>query len=326
MILQLDKMSGNTRPFTSDVIVFLLALTAIGCNPSSTGNEETTSSEADIFPQELVSFVPYEKNPLFSGTGSDTWDNTIRERGYILREDDGYHLWYTGYREGTPDEMKYLGYATSPDGIEWTRYPDNPIFMGSWVEDMMVLKHDNRYYMFAEGRGDIAHMLTSEDKINWEDHGTIVIKQTNGEPLASGPYGTPTAYREGEIWYLFYERNDEGIWVATSTDLKEWKNVQDEPVIEKGPEEYDKYGVALNQIVRHGDHYYAYYHGTPTEDWSVWNTDVAVSKDLIEWKKYPRNPILEENKSSGILVHDGAHYRLYTLHDEVNLHFFRGDR
>jgi hypothetical protein len=189
------------------------------------------------------------------------------------------------------------------------------------VEDMMVLKHDSLYYMFAEGRNDIAHMLTSMDKINWTDHGSLEIKQTGGEPLTPGPYGTPAIFTEGDVWHLFYERNDEGIWHATSTDLKTWKNVQDNPVIEKGPEAYDKFGVAVNQIVRHGDHYYAYYHGTPTEDWSLWNTNIAISKDLLQWEKYSGNPIVEENKSSGILVHDGTQYRLYTMHDQVHVHF-----
>jgi sucrose-6-phosphate hydrolase SacC (GH32 family) len=126
---------------------------------------------------------------------------------------------------------------------------------------------------------------------------------------------------EGGVWHLFYERNDLGIWHATSTDLRVWRNVQDEPVIKMGPERYDRYGVALNQVVRHGDHYYAYYHGTPTEDWSEWNTNVAHSRDLLTWDKYSGNPILEENKSSGIIVHDGQQFRMYTMHDKVQLHF-----
>ncbi|HET7178383.1 MAG TPA: glycosylase, partial [Chryseosolibacter sp.] len=264
---------------------------------------------------------PYEKNPVFTGTGGDTWDEKIRERGYILREEDGYHMWYTGYREKTQDDMKMLGYATSPDGITWTRYKDNPIFTDSWVEDMMVIRHDSLYYMFAEGRNDIAHMLTSRDKIHWTDHGSLQIKQTNGEPLTPGPYGTPTVFIEGDVWYLFYERNDQGVWVATSADLREWKNVQDTPVLSMGPEAYDKFGVAVNQVIKRDGHYYAYYHGTPEKDWSVWNTNVAVSDDLIHWKKYSSNPILEDNKSSAILVDDGTRYRLYSMHDSVQLHF-----
>lgn len=306
--------------------LLLLAIATVSCNKGSTANETDAIDEKNLFCDELVSFLPHEKNPLFSGTGKDTWDEKIRERGYILKEQDGYHLWYTGYREKDNEKMMSLGYATSPDGIKWTRYGKNPIFSSSWVEDMMVVRHDSLYYMFAEGRSDIAHMLTSTDKINWTDHGSLEIKQSNGEPLTPGPYGTPTVYTEGNVWHLFYERNDEGIWHATSEDLRTWKNVQDDPVIEKGPEAYDKFGVALNQVIKHGDHYYAYYHGTPTEDWSLWNTNVAISKNLLQWEKYPGNPIVEENKSSGILVHDGTRYRLYTMHDQVHLHFPKDEK
>jgi predicted GH43/DUF377 family glycosyl hydrolase len=304
------------------VALSLLLILLVGCSPKPTtvGERESTDDNS-LFPHELVSFVPYEKNPLFSGTGTDTWDEKIRERGYILKEDDGYHMWYTGYREKTGDQIKLLGYATSPDGIAWTRFAGNPIFTDSWVEDMMVLKHDSLYYMFAEGRNDVAHMMTSKDKIHWKDHGSLQIKRVNGEPLTPGPYGTPTVFIEGNVWYLFYERNDEGIWLATSADTKEWKNVQDEPVLSMGLEGYDKYGVAVNQVIRYNNHYYAYYHGTPTKDWSEWNTNVAVSDDLIHWKKFPSNPILQDNKSSAILVNDGTQYRLYSMHEQVQLHY-----
>lgn len=304
----------------------MLASFFIACNRPAAGPDENSSQEKDLFPDELVHFTPIDKNPLFSGTGTDSWDEKIRERGFILREADGYHLWYTGFREGVEDEVMSLGYATSPDGIEWTRYQGNPIFTESWVEDMMVVKHDSLYYMFAEGRNDIAHLLTSGDKVHWKDHGSLQIRQTNDQPLSPGPYGTPSVYVEGDVWHLFYERNDEGIWHATSTDLKVWKNVQDTPVIEKGPEAYDKFGVAVNQIIRHGDHYYAYYHGTPNEDWSEWNMNVAVSPDLNQWKKYAGNPIMEENKSSGIVVHDGTQYRFYTMHDQIHLHLPERER
>lgn len=302
----------------------VLAMVSSGCNQGS--SPETASEEVgDLFPEELTAFKPYEKNPVFTGTAQDTWDEVIRERGYILKEEDGYHMWYTGYRKDNSDQDLALGYATSPDGLVWTRYPGNPIYKQNWVEDMMVLKHDSLYYMFAEGRDDIAHLLTSRDKVNWIDRGNLQIRQANGEPLSAGPYGTPTVWKEGNTWYLFYERNDEGIWLATSNDLTVWTNVQDQPVLEKGPEKYDLHGVAVNQIIRHGDYYYAYYHGTPTEDWSEWNTNIAVSTDLLHWKKNPANPILEENKSSGILVHDVKQYRLYTMHEEVNVHFPKGE-
>jgi predicted GH43/DUF377 family glycosyl hydrolase len=278
-----------------------------------------TPQDSVPFPKELTDFQTPEENPVFTGTGSDTWDQKIRERGYILKEDGTYHMWYTGFQ--TEKEPLSLGYATSLDGIAWKRHDNNPVFNDSWTEDMMVIKVDGTYHMFAEGKNDVAHRLTSTDRINWTDHGSLDMRNADGSPLSEGPYGTPTVWRENNIWYLFYERNDLGIWLATSKDLNVWTNLQDEPVITMGPEAYDKYGVALNQIIKYKGWYYAYYHGTPFEDWSLWSTNVAASKDLLHWKKYPQNPIMEENRSSGILVPDGNLFRLYTMHDKVEVHF-----
>ncbi len=305
---------NRTFPF-----IFIL-LSLVACKNSSSAKKEV-NVDSTLFPSELVNFVPYKSNPVFSHADSSAWDKQIRERGYILKEDDGYHMWYTGYKKMDDHDTRLLGYANSPDGINWTRYAQNPIFRGSWTEDMMVVKSGNTYTMFAEGRGDTAHMLTSTDKINWEDHGPLQIAYTNGQPLSAGPYGTPTVWVEDSTWYLFYERNDSSVWLASSKDRKLWTNVQDEPVLDSGPEPYDKYGVALNQVIKYNGMYYGYYHGTALKDWSEWSTNVAVSSDLKTWKKYPSNPIMKENKSSGILVHDGSQYRLYTMHPEVNLHF-----
>lgn len=287
------------------------------------GTATTDRAAAGAFPAELVDFVAYAHNPVFTAAGPGHWDVKIRERGWILREGRTYHLWYTGY-DGTREGLKMLGYATSPDGLSWTRRPDNPIYQDHWVEDMMVVKRGGTYYMFAEGRNDEAHLLASEDRVHWTRQGPLDVRTTNGEPLSAGPYGTPTAWFEGGRWYLFYERRDAGVWLATSEDMKVWTNVQDDPVLVPGPGEYDRQLIALNQIVKHRGRYYAYYHGTGTpESPRQWTTNVATSTDLVHWKKYPKNPLLGENQSSGILVDDGERFRLYSMHDEVHVHFSR---
>lgn len=295
--------------------ILILAVCITQCHPS----HKAANTNSNEFPKELVHFTPYKNNPVFAGTGKATWDNQIRERGYILRENDSWHLWYTGYTD--INDTKYLGYATSPDGITWTRYKDNPIYSSGWVEDMCVIKSGSTYYMFAEGKGDTAHMLTSTDRIHWKENGNLDIRLTNGESIKKGPYGTPAVLKKNNVWYLFYERDDSAIWLATSRDLKQWKNVQDNPVLDRGPEQYDKYAVAMNQVIKYKGLYYGYYHASAFQDWHEWSTNVAVSKDLVHWKKYANNPIVDNDKSSGILVNDGIRYRLYTMHPEVNLYF-----
>lgn len=308
---------------------FLIALSTIvilACKNKTKSIEKTEAAEeintsivdSIPFPGELVKFRTISKEPVFKGTGKNTWDKNIRERGYILKEEDMYHMWYTGFEtESTP---LALGYATSTDGISWMRYSEKPVFDENWTEDMMVLKVDSTYHMFAEGKNDIAHRLTSLDRINWSDHGSLDIRKVDGSPLSEGPYGTPTAWRENDMWYLFYERGDLGIWLATSEDLNVWTNVQDDPVIAMGPEVYDQFGLAVNQIIKYKGWYYAYYHGTALEDWSEWSTNVAASHDLINWKKYEKNPIMGKNTSSGILVPDGDRLLLYTMHKSVQVH------
>jgi predicted GH43/DUF377 family glycosyl hydrolase len=276
----------------------------------------------DAFPQELVNFKASPDNPLFAGTGDSlTWDEKIRERGYILREDSTYFMWYTGYRKSTGDSIKSLGLATSTDGIKWTRFAKNPIYSSIWVEDMCVVKSDSMYYMFAESRGDTAHLLTSSDKIFWKDSGALDVRLRNGKPIEKGPFGTPAVWKENGIWYLFYERNDAAVWLATSKDMKVWTNVLDEPVLDSGPEKYDQFAVAVNQIIKYNGRYYAYYHASAFKDWREWSMNVAISEDLIHWKKYQNNPIIGDDKSSGIVVNDGKQYRLYTMHPEVNVYF-----
>src|SRR5204862_224306 len=134
-----------------------------------------------VFPPELVKFVPAGKEPVFAAQPGK-WDAKIRERGWILREDGRYKLWYTGY-DGTENGLRMLGYATSPDGIKWTRSPRNPLYKKHWVEDMMVVKDGGKYHMFAEGLHDRAQMLVSDDGIEWQRAGQLDIRLVDGRPI-----------------------------------------------------------------------------------------------------------------------------------------------
>ena len=280
----------------------------------------TRPVSADDFPRELVSWVPIAGNPVFRGAGGDAWDRKIRERGYILVEDGTYHLWYTGYNDSNVNaktKTMSLGHATSRDGVHWSRDAANPIFTGSWTEDMCVLRRGGTYLMVAEGKDDIAHQLTSTDRIHWTDLGPLDIRKRDGTKIPPGPYGTPTIWFEDGTFSLFYERGDAGVWLATSKDRKVWTNVQDEPVLAMGPETYDKEAVAMNQVVKRNGVYYAFYHANASRPWKDWTSCVARSRDLVHWEKYPGNPIVKDNCSSPILVSGPDGDRLYTMHPEV---------
>jgi hypothetical protein len=280
----------------------------------------TLTAQGEDFPKSIVSWEPIDPLTVFRGEGGKAWDKKIRERGWIAFDGKTYHLWYTGYNEDrSPNRL--LGHATSPDGLRWARDMANPIHDTSWVEDVCLVQKDGIDFLFAEGVNDRAHLLTSPDGIHWKDQGTLDVRTTQGRPIPPGPFGTPTALFEKGTWYLFYERGDRGVWLATSKDLKVWTNASDEPILKMGPELYDKYAVAFDQVFKRDGVFYAFYHANAHQPWKDWTTCVARSKDLVHWEKYPGNPILKEkNPSSAIMIETPEGDRLYSMHPDVRVY------
>jgi hypothetical protein len=282
---------------------------------------------ADRFPADLVEFGPASPAPLFSGGGPEAWDRDLRERGWIERDGDRWRLWYTGSNPDR-DPVRRLGLATSADGLNWTRAHAGPLLDDRWVEDVCVVPACGRLWMFAEGEHDVAHLLASRDGRAWRPCGPLDVRLTDGRPIPDGPRGTPAVWLERGTWHLFYERRDDGVWLATSRDLRTFTNVRDEPVLACGPEPYDRHGIAVDQIVRFRGRFYAYYHASPATDRSTWQTCIATSMDLVHWEKWEANPLLpvdpeHPKRSSATLVHDGERHRLYTTHPDVRVRFSR---
>jgi beta-1,2-mannobiose phosphorylase / 1,2-beta-oligomannan phosphorylase len=327
--------------------ILLASLLAILLTTPSVAADPLTNSS---FRPDEVEWVTRPGGPLFTGTslretfvpgvdgqpgavvsafdrlapGRVAWDNRLRERGWIDRDGDLWRMWYTGY-DGTKTGIRRLGLALSTDGYSWTRAESQPLLPELWVEDVCVLRREGFFEMVAEGAGDRAQRLLSRDGRRWDLLGTLDVRRVDGRPIEDGPFGTPVLWYEGPVAHLFYERRDLGIWLARSNDGKVWTNVSDTPVIFPGPGEYDRLALAMNQIVKLGDTYFAVMHGTGSESAPrLWNTYFARSQDLIHWEK-PTRAVFEQsaNRSSGQLVHDGRDWRLYTFHGHVEVHHAR---
>jgi hypothetical protein len=287
--------------------------------------------EGPVVPRELVAFGPPSAEPLFAGGGADAWDRDLRERGWILRHRGCWHLWYTGSNPDR-DPVRRLGHATSGDGLNWTRFA-GPLLPGRWVEDVCVARVGGpdgsgaeTFRMVAEGEHDVAHLLASRDLLSWRPCGSLDIRLASGVAIPDGPRGTPTLWFDRGLWHLYYERRDEGVWLATSRDCRTFTNVSDEPVLGCGPDVYDRHGIAIDQIVRFDGRWYAYYHASPDPARQTWQTCLAASDDLIRWEKWAGNPVMpvdpaHPKRSSATLIHDGERLRLYTTHPDVRVRF-----
>jgi len=76
----------------------------------------------------------YSENPVINSGSTGSWDEIEAGFPSVIHKDGGYKMWYTGQ---DIDGNYTIGYATSPDGIDWTKYGSNPVLtpsIGGWDE------------------------------------------------------------------------------------------------------------------------------------------------------------------------------------------------
>ena len=123
-------------------------------------------------------------------------------------------MWYSGGEQYEPDA---IGYATSPDGLRWTKHSLNPVFAGDpsnvWeqhkVAGAQVLRRGDWYYMFYIGYRDIDHaqigIARSRDGItNWERDPRNPIVRPGQDEFDQDACYKPFAVFDGERWLLWY--------------------------------------------------------------------------------------------------------------------------
>jgi len=146
----------------------------------------------------------------------EPWEKAAIMCPSVLRDHDGtYHMWYSGGERVEPDA---IGYATSPDGIRWTRVTDVPVLTArpgsSWESHRVAGAHVFRldewlyaaYIGFANEFDDSSvGVARSRDGIDWHRHaGNPVI--THGEP---GQFDSINVYKpfvvvDGETWRVWF--------------------------------------------------------------------------------------------------------------------------
>lgn len=131
---------------------------------------------------------------------ANEWDNFFLEGPSVLKISDMYQMWYAAYdavvNGETTDGTVNIGYATSIDGINWTKHAGNPVLTttaGAWdavyVQDPEVKFHNGKYHMWYGGTdvGDNYFQQTghasSLDGIYW-------VKSPNNPVLQRGESGS----------------------------------------------------------------------------------------------------------------------------------------
>ena len=98
-----------------------------------------TNSEVGIglaYSTDGISWEEDQQSPVIMTSSNIEWESTYLSLPSVVKREDGSFLMaYMGF-DGL---YRQVGLATSPDGIQWTRHPNNPIIphgaVGSWNEE-----------------------------------------------------------------------------------------------------------------------------------------------------------------------------------------------
>lgn len=248
-----------------------------------------------------------------------SWDSRWTNDPNVLKIGDMYHLWYSGF----DGEHLRIGLATSTDGINWTKYADNPVLdLGvpvSWddyqVYNPCVLKVSDKYYMWYAGatvedkRWHVKIGLAiSEDGKKWIKYADNPVVSYDEPWEIHSVFGPSVMCMHKEKkFFMWYAGGDtpRGIGLATSEDGKNWIKYDNNPVLEGKRGTWEDIGMDRPCVIKIGDKYYMYYTGLNLPFARI---GLATSDDGKVWVKSLNNPILDLGTGSAwdsVYVADG---------------------
>ncbi len=225
----------------------------------------------------------------------------------------------------------------------WPKHviPSNPAIQGfadiegTDVPTVYQLPGDDRWYMSFigfDGKGYQSFLAESTDLVHWTPRGLAMGFGTRGEFDYGGRVIGAYLYesydlkgprllkrRRGKYWTLYgayprqggYELRPGYEGVAWSEDGLSWQRAKTEYILsvyDRSCRQWEKDCIYQPWLVEHNGQYYNFYNAA---DGGVEQMGLATSTDLLNWTRYPDNPILR-NRPGGYderLCSDGKVFR-----------------
>ncbi len=328
--------------------LLLVALLVTAATPSAQGATITATSAINSSPGSLEQAMPqaqgaqsgepgvwtkYSGNPVFSPAQS--WEGSLIWAPCVIKDGFTFKMWYAG------NWPSRIGYATSSDGITWTKLITNPVLTpgnpGDWDEEAVaqpcVLKSDGGYQMWFVGAmsGWTTRRIgyaTSSDGVTWTKY--------DGNPVLH--LGAPGSWEEIEVaapWVLYdngtykmwYTGQDSvgryAIGYAISSDGINWTKYSGNPVVSGDVGTWDENGVFGSRVLFDGTVYRMWYIGKDSS--GIDRIGYATSPDGINWTKYSDNPVLDLGNNGAwdddkvnwpTVILDGGVYKMWYLGED----------
>jgi predicted GH43/DUF377 family glycosyl hydrolase len=176
------------------------------------GSNGTFVSDVGVaFSRDMVNWQKYSGNPVLTRT-PNSFDGYFIKFPAVLFNSNSYEMWYTAQRTAGPNDT--VGYASSTDGLHWTKYNGNPVITTATsskgiyaaVRYPYVVRNGSAYLMVVllTNLSDDMSYATSNDGTHWKFSSTILLTNSNStrdwDFILSAPTIIPTG-RTAMLWY-----------------------------------------------------------------------------------------------------------------------------
>jgi len=271
-----------------------------------------------------ISWTKYSENPVLTLGPPGSWDSGNLGDPEVIKDGSVYKIWYCG-NDGMIDR---IGYATSTDGINWTKYGPviEPGATGTWDDsgtgELSIIKDSNTYKLWYSGYDGVHGRIgyaTSNDGINWQKYaGNPVLDIVSSDSLENESVTEMSVIKDGKTYKMWFTANDEGpIGYAISDDGIYWMKYPRNPVLDFGSlGTWDNDEVDNPCVIKNDDIYEMWYGGEHNDVSAI---GYATSREGIWWEKYGGNPVLkaglpgswDDDIDCPSVIKDGSLYKMW---------------
>ncbi len=257
------------------------------------------SCDVDLFNSALIDvsqdFIRYANNPVMVPTGGG-WESKSMERPCVVIDGDVYRMWYIA-NNGTTAQM---GYATSSDGITWSRYAGNPVWTGNIQGVCVLVESSSSYKMYYHESGDTGiRLATSSNGLTWTAQGVVLNVGSSGT-WEDNLLASPCVIRESDgtykMWYSGHDGSGYGIGLATSDDGVNWTKYSRNPVFIVSAAGWDNINVSRPSVFVYDGTYYMYYQARSSTT-NLNYIGLATSGNGTAFVRYGTSPLIDDSEA-----------------------------
>lgn len=275
----------------------------------------------------------YEGNPVLQHSNNPSWDKQFIDPGGMVYHDGMFHMFFNGIN-GFPAPVG-VGYATSPDGYQWTRQTNEPVLSAKALSDTnfpgsnlfvtsALVEPDGTWILYFYtlsgngfmGPGEIGRATAPAPTGPWTIEPDPVLNPGPSGSWDDIQVSGPNVLKTDDVYMMYYDALGNGrismIGMATSSDGVHWEKYNDpatddpafaesDPVLRVSDDGWDSKRVIDPNVIKTPDGFEMIYLATSGSGKFArgeFSFGAATSPDGIAWTKSNLNPVLSNQDHS----------------------------